>query len=544
MKKRRLLSMILALAMLALAMSSLTACGGKTETTASENDAEFLEYLKNASYPLETDKVLTCWSYRGGTTYGEYEADELPYLKNYEEKTGVKVEWTFANTDVKQQFNLLVASGDFPDMVSYMWGVSADFPGGPERAIADGYISTLDELIPVYAPDINAYLEGNDIARRELKTDSGNYYYIPNYVTTKEVNGAVSNGYVFRKDWLDDLGLDLPETIDDWYTTLKAFKEKKGAEAPLSLQYSALTRGITNPFDVSGGLFIKDGKVTHGAVEPGYLEFLKEMNKWFNEGILDRNIATIDAKAVNANILNNKSGATHYWMSGMRNALIAGREKDPNFDLAGVQFPVKNKGDMPKFGTRDAMIYNSGFAISKNSANKELAMKLLNYGYTTEGRELMLFGIEGETYTIENGEYKYTELITNNPDGLSLNEAKAAYIRNTENIPIVSGYHDLRASYVAKDPYPEVDAAIEIWKKNNKDGVSFSNSIAPGPDETSEYAKLQTEITTYVSEMNLKFLVGEEPFENYDKYQAELKKRGMDRYLEIAQKSYDRYIAR
>ena len=48
MKKRRLLSMILALAMLALAMSSLTDCGGKTETTASENDAEFLEYLKNA----------------------------------------------------------------------------------------------------------------------------------------------------------------------------------------------------------------------------------------------------------------------------------------------------------------------------------------------------------------------------------------------------------------------------------------------------------------------------------------------------------------
>ena len=530
--------------MLATTIIGFSGCDKDGKTSSGGADSEFLEYLKTADYPVKTDEVLTCWSYRGGTTYGEYDATELPYLKNYEEKTGIKVEWTFANTDVKQQFNLLVASGDFPDMVSYMWGVSADFPGGPERAISEGYISVLDDLIPQYAPNFNAYLEGNELARRELKTDSSNYYYIPNYVTTKEANGAVSNGYVFRKDWLDELGLSVPETIEDWYTILKAFKEKKGAEAPLSLQYSALGRGMTNPYDISLGLYVDNGKVKSGYAEQGYLEFLKEMNKWYKEGLLDSNIATVDSKSVTANILNNKSGATHFWMSGMRNALIAGREQDADFDLVGVQFPVEERGDMPKFGTRDPMVYNSGFAISQKTNKKELAMKLLDYGFTKEGRELMLFGIEGETFTIENGEYKYTDLITSNPDGLSLNEAKAVYIRNTENIPLLSGYHDLNASYVAKDPSPEVDAAIEVWKKNDNTKVYFSNSIAPGADETSEYAKLQTEINTYTSEMFLKFIVGEESLENFDAYLEELNKRGLARYLEIAQKSYDRYAAR
>ena len=40
---------------------------------------------------------------------------------------------------------------------------------------------------------------------------------------------------MIRKDWLDDLGLEVPETIDEWYTALKAFKEEKGATAPLTL---------------------------------------------------------------------------------------------------------------------------------------------------------------------------------------------------------------------------------------------------------------------------------------------------------------------
>ena len=542
MKRKRALCLVLTTALTVSSLVGLTGCQKKGEKTSSSNDKEFVEYLKTAEYPIKTDKTLTAWSYRGGTTYGTYKADELPCLKNLEEKTGIKIEWTFANADEKQQFNLLVASGDLPDMISYMWGVNADFPGGPERAIADGYITPLDDLMNDYAPNFMEYLSDNKLAQRELKTDSGNYYYVPNYVTTKELNGGTSNGYAFRKDWLDELGLEVPETIDEWYTVLKAFKEKKGASAPFSLAYSNLSRGMTNPFGIALGLYNDNGTAKYGYAEEGYRQFLTEMNKWYKEGLIDRNIATIDGKGIDANILNNKTGAAHYWWSSLRNVNIAGKEKDPDFSLVGVKTPVKNKGDVPKFVPRDSMVYYAGFAISKDSNNKELAMKFLDYGFSPEGRELMQFGIEGETFVIEDGQYKFTDLITNNPEGYSVSEATAIYIRNTENIPMIQGgFEDLRANYVEHDSVDEVNESMEKWSIQDGSSHKMSHSVAPGVELASEYAKLQTEIGTYASEMFLKFILGEEPLKNFDAYLAELNKRGLKRYLEITQDCLDRY---
>ena len=546
MKKRRILSMALAVAMSASVAVGFSGCGEKTSKTNSSLDPEFLDYLKTAEYPIQTEETLDCWSYRGGTQYGNHNPAEMPYLKNWEERTGVKVNWTFGSVDVKQQFSVLIASGDLPDMVSYMWGVPTDFPGGPERALADGYITPLNDLIDNYAPNIKAYLDGNEIAEKALKTDSGKYYYIPNYVTTKEKNGNVSNGYVFRKDWLDDLGLSAPETIDEWYIALKAFKEKKGATAPLTIAYSNLSRGLMNPWGIQLGKMKKDDKIVYGYAEEGYREFLTEMNKWYKEGLLDSNVATVDSKAIQANMLNDKSGATHQWMSGMRSLITAGREKNPNYSLVGVRFPVKEKGELPVFGTRDSMVYNSGFAISEKSTKKELAMKLIDYGFTNEGRELMSFGVQGETYEIVNGEYVFTDLIMNNPEGLSLSSAKAVYIRNGENIPTLHIDYDemseFRGTYTSKDIYPEIDEALLAWavadmETRNKAGAGGT----PSNEETSEYARLQTEISTYATEMMLKFIVGQEPLENFDAYLAELDKRGLPRYLEMSQVMYERY---
>lgn len=540
-KKMRVISMVAALSV---GISLLGGCAKQKASTGGVNDDEFKEYLKTASYPIETDKTLKAWSYRGGTTYGNWEADELPYLKSWEEKTGIKVDWTFATGDVKQQFNLLIASGDLPDIISYMWGVSADFPGGPEKAIAECYIAPLDDLLADYAPAFSDYLKDNETAQLELKTDSHNYYYIPNYVTSKEANGGVSNGYVFRKDWLDELNLSVPETIDEWYSTLKAFKEQKGASAPFTLQYANLGRGIANPYGISLGLYRNGDTVKYGYAEEGYREFLTEMNKWYREGLLDSNIATVDSNAIVANMLNGKSGAAHFWQSSMRNTIIAGQEKESDFDLVGVPFPVKNKGDVPQFGTRDAMVYYAGFAVSQNSENKELAVKLLDYGFTKEGRELMQFGKEGETYEIKDGKYTFTDLILNNPDGYSSSEATSIYIRNTENIPLLQGYDGLDAAYEKKDSVESVNEALKTWANNDPSDVTVSLSLAPRADVVSEYSKLQTDLSAYVSEMFLKFIVGEEPLENFDSYLAELNKRGLERYMEIVQECYDRYAQR
>ncbi|MEG1442054.1 MAG: hypothetical protein RSC29_05270, partial [Oscillospiraceae bacterium] len=82
-----------------------------------------LEALKTASYPLKTDTTLKMWSYRGGAAIGKFsEPAKYPSWENWSKKVGVKFEYVFPTAgQEKQQFNLLLASGDLPDLVGWYW---------------------------------------------------------------------------------------------------------------------------------------------------------------------------------------------------------------------------------------------------------------------------------------------------------------------------------------------------------------------------------------------------------------------------------------
>ena len=525
-----------------LAVSLLAGCGGQTQTEGQED----LDKLKTSGYPIETDTTLKIWSYRGGTAIGPY-SDPLTYpsLTNYEEQLGVHFDWTFPTGGQEtQQFNLLLASGDLPDLVGWYW--TTDMPGGAERAIRDGYICSLNDYMDDYAPDFKAYLEANDQAARDLRTNEGNYYYVPSYATDQTA-GTVSAGYIFRQDWLDDLGLERPETIDDWETILRAFRDEKGAEAPLTLTTAYLSRGLTSAFDMKLDWYTDgEGHVKYGYAEPEYKEFLETMNRWYEEGLIDRSLATIDSKGIDAKMLNGKSGASFGWMtSNLGKWLQAGQELDPDYDLTAVRFPVANKGDIPKFGTKDAMVYMAGYAISGKSVHKELAMKVLNYGFSEAGSTFLRFGEEGKTYTVEDGKMIYTDLITNNPDGLSQIEAISYYIRNSENFPTYN-----RETYLAPSgtafvqeanySYTQQAEALEIWSVNLAPQYDLP-TLAPSDDN---YGRLSTDVSSYVEEMMLKFITGEESLSNWDQYLETLNSRGYEQLKEIMQSEYELYLER
>ena len=63
-------------------------------------------------------------------------------------------------------------------------------------------------------------------------------------------------------------------------------------------------------------------------------------------------------------------------------------------------------------------------------------------------------------------------------------------------------------------------------------------------DELEVANNLKNEITTYVSEMQSKFIVGKEPIENYDNFVKKVKEMGIDKVLEVMQTSYNRSIGK
>lgn len=526
----------------------MSGCGNNNGSSSTAMTESELEKLASSGYPIETDKTLTVWGYRGGASIGPYSnPDEYPCMVNYEKSIGVDLQWTFpASGQETQQFNLLLASGDLPDLIGWYW--TTDMPGGAEKAIQDGYITALNDYIPKYAPGFQKYLEENAAADRELKTDAGNYYYFPSYVTD-EASGSVSAGYMMRQDWLDEFGLEKPETIEEWETVLRAFQTKEGVEAPFTLESGALNRGFAGAFDIQLGWYTDgESQVKYGYVQPEYKQFLETMNRWYTEGLLDKNIATIDSKGVDAKMLNGKSGASFGWLgNNLGKWLKAGQELDPDYDLTAVRFPVLNKGDTPKFGTKDAMVYMAGYAVSASSKNKELAIKVLDYGFTEEGRTMLEFGIEGDTYTVENGEIQYNDAIQNGNGDLSAAEAKSYYVRNTENIPMYRSStkpyltpSGQSATYTKKNEYPQQDEALEIWGVNLAPKYNIP-SLAP---QDENYGKLSTDISAYAEEMMLKFITGEEPLSNFDSYLAEMNTRGYEQLHQIMQNAYTAYLNR
>lgn len=63
-------------------------------------------------------------------------------------------------------------------------------------------------------------------------------------------------------------------------------------------------------------------------------------------------------------------------------------------------------------------------------------------------------------------------------------------------------------------------------------------------EETDEYASIYNDIKTYVDEMFIKFVNGDEPIENFDKYVAQLKTFGLDKVIKMKQSALERYNSR
>lgn len=513
---------------------------GKGNSSGGTDDKEA---LKTMSYPLQTETTLKYWAMQS-TPVGQYTSrDVYPISKAFEEKVGVKFEWISpAIGQETQQFNIMIASGELPDIIEWYWG---DFSGGPDKAISDGYIANLNDLIKDYSPAFSNYLKNDPFIDKRTKTDQGNYYYYPGLAQYGGDNDrlVVTAGYMFRKDWLDELNLPVPETIDDWYTTLKAFRDQKGAEAPLCISAKDAGRGISGAFGIPLGWYQEDGKVKYGYVQPQFKEFVQTLNKWYNEGLLDRNTSSIDSKTMDSKLLNGQTGAVFGWIgSNMAKWLAAGQSDNPNFDLVGVPYPVMNKGDRVKFATKDAVVYYGGAAISATSPNKELAAKVLDYGYTEEGHLLMNFGKEGDSYTMVDGYPTYSDVIQKNPEGLQFDEALSVYTRaaNKRTGPMVQDVRYIEQRYFR----PQQQAAQKLWIQDNDIDKYALPTLTPTAEESSEFAQIMNNISTYVDEQYLKFVMGKESIDKFDEFVKQIEAYGLARATEIQQAALDRFNAR
>ena len=470
--------------------------------------------------------------------------DELLMYQEIEKKFNVDLE--FKHPPVGQnteQFNLMIASRDLPDIMECNW--LKEYSGGPGKAISDGIIVSINDLIDGgKAPNLKKVLDENPNLAKELKTDKGEYYVFPSIADRNYTNFG---GFYLRKDWLDELNLEVPETVEEWETVLRAFKEKKGASAPFSVIKEYMFESDNNiwvpAFGVAMHFYLDNGVVKFGPMEEGYKNYITLMKKWMDEGLLDQDVVSNDWKIVDSKMLSGKTGAGFGAVGAKfgKYMTLAKEGGDTAFDLVAAPQISAVKGEKTGFGNYSPVYSgaNSAALTTKNK-NKELSAQVLDYFYSDEGNILANFGVGGVTFNDENGYPRYTELITKNPDGLAMAQAMSKYMRVNTGAP---GYTN-RPEYL--EQYYEFEGQKEAIKIYNANSELNEKNFYPAaasltPEESSEYASLLNEINTYRYEMLVKFLLGTEPIENYDKFVQTMNDLGMQRVLEIKQAAYDRY---
>ena len=163
---------------------------------------------------------------------------------------------------------------------------------------------------------------------------------------------------------------------------------------------------------------------------------------------------------------------------------------------------------------------------------------MLDWTYTEEGTTVCEYGLEGVTFHFdENNHPLQTELIYDNPDGLSSSNAQDMYMCNNNfGVFTLNREHDVLDE--AKVIYDSIWSTLGDW---NVDGT-----FAYTPEESAERTGLVNDLWTYVQEFMAKVVSGQitlddaawnEYLKNVDSYQ-------IDRITEITQAAYNRYLAR
>lgn len=533
-------------------LSALVASAAACSSNSGTESSSAAPQTGNSTEPPKLTK-LSYWVPNHPAASGQMKTyAEMGMYKELEKVTGVKVEFQHPPLEVPQaqeQFNLMVATNELPDVIEASWGATSGavvrYPGGPEKAILDKKIIKLNDLIDKYAPNLKKLLNDHPDWKKQISTDEGSIYAFPFLRGDDKVR--VFFGPSVRQDWLDKLGLQMPTTIDEWYTVLKAFKEKdpngngKADEIPIYLDKNlfATDAPFLGAWGINYSFYQDGGKVKYGPIQPEYKEFLTTMNKWYKEGLLDKDFAAPNDKLFDNKMTTNLIGATASFNGGGIGK-YAGlmKDKDPKFDLEAAPYPVLKTGDKAIWGQKDFAYNGVGVAISTANKNPIETVKWLDYAYGDKGDLLFNYGVEGNSYKMENSKATFLPEILNPPAGTSIQQAIAKYNRATWSAPFVLS-DNFQMQYLA---LPQQKKALEVWSRPTAERKI--PLVSPTQDESSKFASIVTDIQTYQDEMLLKFIMGVEPISNFDQYVKKIQSMGIDEAVKIQQGALERFNKR
>ena len=437
-------------------------------------------------------------------------------------------------TDNNEAMNLLLAQGNLPDIVGGNRIQQPVNQYGPEGAFVP-----LNDLIEEHAPNIKAFFDERPELRQAISAYDGNMYYIP-YLP----DGKYGRAYFIRQDWLDKLGLERPDNVDELYDVLVAFRDQdpngngQKDEIPyFARDWEEVIRLVTlwdarsSGSDTYHDFYVKDGTVVHPYAEEAYRDGLANVAKWYEEGLIDPEIFTRGSSAREYLLSQDLGGMTHDWFASTSGYNTALGETIEGFDFAPF-LPPESAGGVRMEEHRRIPIKPDGWAISFSNEHPEETIKYFDFWFTEEGRRLSNFGVEGEHYEMIDGEPIFTDAVLNSDQPVN----SQMYAIGAQ---IYRGYW---MDYRYEEQWTS-DAALEGIELYDSQDLLVDQflGVAFNQEEQQVYDKFWPSIQTYMLERQQAWILGTgDVQEDWDDYMSTLEKMGLQDVLEAVNSAYAR----
>ena len=400
---KKLVSLLLAVAMLLACASAL---------------AEIPEGFHAEGMPIVDEPItISVLTMRWGSMGDSFKTN--PFLVNLEKESNVKVNWQIVSSNdwADNQKPVMLAGGEsaLPEVVlGFQTFSESDIINNVE------YFLPLEDLIEQYMPNLTKAFEEMPALKAISTSADGHIYSLPSRMPKRPV---ACNVPVINVKWLENLGLEVPTTIDELENVLRAFKEQDAngnGDPNDEIPFTGIGLGMDflSPFgmtDVYGQRYLvnDDGTVRYAYTSEEYKEGIKWAHKLYQDGLIDNELFTQndqirDAKCDDPNV--SRVGFCYAWSYDA----IFRNWKDEYKVIAPIAGP---DGERYQQGDLNGLysLKSNQLSITTVCKHPEVVLRWADQFYTEEVHILASAGEENTDYIVDpDGSWRMTESAKNN----------------------------------------------------------------------------------------------------------------------------------
>ncbi|MCI3925119.1 ABC transporter substrate-binding protein [Paenibacillus sp. TRM 82003] len=467
-----------------------TGGSGTTETPAPTDSNTNTNTETPAEKPL--DKVTFTY-FNAATGAKDVNTNETTIGKILEDQTGVNFKIEHLVGDLDTKIGTMIASNDYPDVLIPDAGIN--------KILDAGAFIPLTELIEEHGPNIKKvygpYFE-------LMKAEDGEIYFLPfsNVVNEYQPDPNINQGaFWVQRRVLEEAGYPKITKLEDYVKLVEDFVAKhpeEGLTGMVSLSHDWRFFVTANPpMHLEG--YPNDGNVTVDmntfeaktyATADSTKRWLQTLNDLNAKGLFDKasfvdNYDQYLAKLTSGKVV----GFFDYgWqIANAQNALRDAAREDPSKDgLRYFPLAVTFDGQKDQYFDPPGFVNNRGMGITVSAEDPVRIIQYLDNLLKEENQKLRSWGIEGETYEVdENGRmYRTEEMIAKIDESFNETFGFKYYSWNWPQWGTNSTFSDGNAVSVGLQPEVfQMSLTAEDKKILDAYGVKTYAEIFAKPDE-------------------------------------------------------------